>query len=384
MLSLLKHLALLKQGLKPPNGFGEGQAATLQAIQHLGYVQIDAISVIERAHHHVLWNRVENYELDHLNHLVREKQIFEYWYHAAAYLPIQDYRYTIPLMISVRNGENRYFHRGDKTLMNEILTRIKAEGKLRLRDLDQAHRQNQGNRWRSGPNHRAVEQLIMQGDLMICERNGIQKSYDLTERCLPDNIDLSTPTLREYAQYLFNTQLRAQGVFTWKQLLHLKGGKDLRQMMQTVLNEQVDAGIVSILTTPDGQTVYVDHVGLGQELIIQPHLKILSPFDNLVIHRDRLSTLFQFDYRMECYVPALKREFGYFCLPILYGDEIVGRMDCKVQRAEKRLEVLSLHLEENKIADQDAFLLALKQEIQRFMQFNQCLFFNDNLFQTID
>lgn len=212
MLSLLKHLALLKQGLKPPNGFGEGQAATLQAIQHLGYVQIDAISVIERAHHHVLWNRVENYELDHLNHLVREKQIFEYWYHAAAYLPIQDYRYTIPLMISVRNGENRYFHRGDKTLMNEILTRIKAEGKLRLRDLDQAHRQNQGNRWRSGPNHRAVEQLIMQGDLMICERNGIQKSYDLTERCLPDNIDLSTPTLREYAQYLFNTQLRAQGV----------------------------------------------------------------------------------------------------------------------------------------------------------------------------
>lgn len=208
------------------------------------------------------------------------------------------------------------------------------------------------------------------------------KSYDLTERCLPENIDLSTPTLREYAEYLLNTQRRAQGVFTWKQLLHLKNGKDLRQMMQTVLNEQVDAGIISILTTPEGQTVYADRASLEQEIIFEPQLKILSPFDHLVIHRDRLSTLFKFDYRLECYVPALKREFGYFCLPLLYGDDFVGRIDCKVHRAEKRLEVLSLHLEPNKIVDLDAFIFALRQEMQRFMQFNQCISFNDEVFKA--
>ena len=90
MLSLLKRLNISKQGLTLSNPFGEGQAATLQAIQHLGYVQIDTISVVERAHHHVLWNRVKNYQSDHLNKLVQEKHIFEYWAHAAAYLPITD------------------------------------------------------------------------------------------------------------------------------------------------------------------------------------------------------------------------------------------------------------------------------------------------------
>ena len=166
-------------------------------------------------------------------------------------------------------------------------------------------------------------------------------------------------------------------------LLHLKNGKDLRQMMQTVLNEQVDAGIISILTTPEGQIIYADRVSLEQELIFQPQLKILSPFGHLVIHRDRLSTLFKFDYRLESYVPALKREFGYFRLPLLYGDDFVGRIDCKVHRAEKRLEVLSLYLEPNKIVDLDAFIFELRQEIQRFMQFNQCISFNDEIFKMI-
>ena len=175
MLSLLKRLTISKQGLTPSNQFGEGQAATLQAIQHLGYVQIDTISVVERAHHHVLWNRVKNYQSDHLNKLVQEKHIFEYWAHAAAYLPITDYRYIFPLMDSVGRGENRYFHRGDPMLMNQILNRIKTEGKLRLRDLDPVHRQNQESGWQTGPNRRAVEQLFMQGDLMICERHGMQK-----------------------------------------------------------------------------------------------------------------------------------------------------------------------------------------------------------------
>ena len=210
--------------------------------EHLGYVQIDTISVVERAHHHILWSRVPDYDLNHLNALVREKQIFEYWHHAASYLPMRDYRYAIPFMASVRNGENRYFSRGDKRLMHEILARVNAEGKIRLRDLDKANNENQGKWWNSGPNRRALEQLFMQGDLMVCERHGMEKIYDLTERCLPENIDLSAPALEEYALYLFDAALRAQSSELTQMVKDLRTGYETSQT-QAVFDGDIDAFI---------------------------------------------------------------------------------------------------------------------------------------------
>lgn len=381
MTSSLKKLTLFNQGLGKTSPFAKGVDGTLQAIEHLGYVQIDTISVVERAHHHVLWSRVPDYDLSHLNNLVRERQIFEYWYHAASYLPMKDYRYALPAMMSVRIGESRYFNRGDQHLMNEILARVRAEGRIRLRDIDKNNKKSLGNWWNTGPGRRAFEQLYMQGDLMICERNGMEKVYDLTERCLPENIDLSMPTLHEYAQYLFNTTLRAHGAFTWKQLVHLKG-KDLKEAMRVVLKEQIDAGVVSAIQLTDGQTLYVDVAAIEQKVNTDFGLKILSPFDNSLIHRDRLTSLFEFDYRIECYVPAAKRVFGYFCLPILYQDELVGRIDCKAHRSIKELEVISLHLEKT-IKDKELFFFELEQEIKRFAEFNQCTIINDQVIKLI-
>ncbi|CAI3101376.1 hypothetical protein MWMV7_MWMV7_00117 [Acinetobacter calcoaceticus] len=381
MTSSLKRLALFNQGLGKISPFAKGVEGTLQAIEHLGYVQIDTILVVERAHHHILWNRVPDYDLSHLNNLVRERQIFEYWYHAASYLPMKDYRYALPAMMSVRKGESRYFNRGDKHLMNEILARVRAEGKIRLRDIDKNNKKNSGGWWNTGPGRRAFEQLYMQGDLMICERNGMEKVYDLTERCLPENIDLSMPTLHEYAQYLFNTTLRAHGAFTWKQLVHLKG-KNLKETMRVVLKEQIDAGVVSAVKLEDGQTLYVDVAAMEQKVNTDFGLKILSPFDNSLIHRDRLTSLFEFDYRIECYVPAAKRVFGYFCLPILYQDELVGRIDCKAHRTVKELEVISLHLEKT-IKDEELFFFELEQELKRFAEFNQCTIINDKVIKLI-
>lgn len=381
MTSSLKQLTLFNQGLGKISRFAKGMDGTLQAIEHLGYVQIDTISVVERAHHHILWSRVPDYDLSHLNNLVRERQIFEYWYHAASYLPMKDYRYALPAMMSVRKGESRYFNRGDQHLMNEILARVRAEGRIRLRDIDKNNKKSLGNWWNTGPGRRAFEQLYMQGDLMICERIGMEKVYDLTERCLPENIDLSMPTLHEYAQYLFNTTLRAHGAFTWKQLVHLKG-KDLKEAMRVVLKEQIDAGVVSAIKLDDGQTLYVDVAAIEQNVNTDFGLKILSPFDNSLIHRDRLTSLFEFDYRIECYVPAAKRVFGYFCLPILYQDELVGRIDCKAHRTVKELEVISLHLEKT-IKDKELFFFELEQEIKRFAEFNQCTIINDKVIKLI-
>ncbi|MBN6521876.1 YcaQ family DNA glycosylase [Acinetobacter pittii] len=381
MTSSLKQLTLFNQGLGKTSRFAKGVDGTLQAIEHLGYVQIDTISVVERAHHHILWNRVPDYELSHLNSLVGERQIFEYWYHAASYLPMKDYRYALPSMMSVRNGESRYFNRGDQHLMNEILARVRAEGKIRLRDIDKNNKKSLGNWWNTGPGRRAFEQLYMQGDLMICERNGMEKVFDLTERCLPENIDLSMPTLYEYAQYLFNNTLRAHGAFTWKQLVHLKKN-DLKEVMRIVLKEQVDAGVVSAVKLADGQTLYVNVAAIEQKVETDFGLKILSPFDNSLIHRDRLASLFEFDYRIECYVPVAKRVYGYFCLPILYQDELVGRVDCKAHRSIKELEVISLHLEKT-VKNKELFFFELEQELKRFAAFNQCSTINDKVIKRI-
>jgi len=361
---------LSKQGLVSQQQFGAGLSGTRRAIEHLGYVQIDTLSVVERAHHHVLWNRVPGYDPTHLNQLISEQQIFEYWYHAASYLPICDYRYALPHMTSIRNGENRYYTNVDEYLMNEILARVSAEGALRVRDFDKV---NKGKRkwWNWGPGRRALDKLFMQGDLMVCGRNGMEKLYDLAERCLPEGIDLSVPTLSEYAAYLFDTTHRAHGVFTWKQLLHLKTGKPLRDAMREVLDERIEAGVVRVLDNADAPTAYVDIKALEQAPMIDGALKVLSPFDNVVIHRDRLSTLFGFDYRIECYVSAPKRVFGYFCLPILYGDKFVGRIDCKAHRADQRFEVLSLNLEDGTL-DRDQFFPALSNELQRLADFNKC------------
>ena len=393
MIESLRRLALSHQGLISPASFGTGLSGTRHAIEHLGYVQIDTISVVERAHHHILWSRVPDYQQSHLNQLVKQQHIFEYWFHAASYLPMQDYRYALPHMTSIRNGEHRYFNRGDQAFMNEILARAKAEGSIRLRNIEQGNKQNSGGWWNSSLARRSIEQLFMQGDLMISERNGMEKVYQLTEYCIPSHLDLSVPTLEEYARYLFNTTLRAHGVFAWKQLLHLKVGQKIREAMRDIVNEQLDAGVITTLaqlgsSDKESQNLYIKTDALEQIPNIELKVKILSPFDNLVIHRERLNTLFKFDYRLECYVTPPKRVFGYFCLPILYGDQIIGRIDCKAHRAKNQFEVINLHLEpqhlNHTIADPAHFFSALNSEIRHFAQFNQCININEGLHKILD
>jgi len=370
----LRRLALSHQGLTSSN-LANGISGTQKVIEHLGYVQIDTISVVERAHHHVLWNRVENYEQSYLNKLVQQQHIFEYWYHAAAYLPMQDYRYTLPQKEIVRNGKHRYFNHGDKKLMHEILTQVRTEGKICLRNIDQQYKKQSGSWWNTSLARRSIEQLFMQGDLVICERIGMEKMYDLTERYISSHLDLSMPTLNEYALYLFTTTLRSHGVFTFKQLLHLKVGKEIREAMQKVVDQHIELGSIIKVKDENRRDYYVNIHSLEaiEKQSRSPlRVKILSPFDNLVIHRDRLNSLFQFDYRLECYVPASKRVFGYFCLPILYGEQVIGRIDCKAYRTKKQFEVINLHLENNHLVDQKAFMSALNIELYKFAHFNQC------------
>jgi len=220
-----QRIALARQGLGAAPAFGAGADGTRRAIEHLGYVQIDTLAVVERAHHHVLWARVPGYAPDHLNQLLRAGHVFEHWFHAAAYLPLRDYRFALPRMNGIRRGENRYFVNVDARLMQELLARVRGEGPLRVRDLDTDRAGKSGTWWNRGPGKRALDTLFMQGDLMVCERNGMEKVYDLAERVLPSDTDLREPSLHEYAAYLLDGTVRAHGLVTWKQVLHLKTGR---------------------------------------------------------------------------------------------------------------------------------------------------------------
>ncbi|AMW79353.1 hypothetical protein AMD27_10885 [Acinetobacter sp. TGL-Y2] len=348
-----------------------GSMATLDVIQHLGYVQIDTISVVERAHHHVLWNRVHDYQKDHINTLLENKQIFEYWFHAASYIPVRDYRFALRQMNSVRRGESKYFNRGNESLMQEILARAKSEGEIKSRDFVAKNEKSAHTWWKSSLVRNSIEQLYMQGDLMVFKRSGSEKHYALTEDFLPSDVDLTKPSLDEYARYLYDTVKRSHGVFTWKQLVHLKTGAELKKTMQKVIDEQIDANLIQQMNLASGESVYVDVEGIEQIPNIQKVVKVLSPFDNLVIHRDRLMVLFNFDYRLECYVKPEKRKYGYFSLPILYGTDFVAKIDCKAHRAQGILEILNFHLQ-TVIQHKADFIELLTVELQRFAEFNHC------------
>ena len=213
----LRRLALSRQGLGARKAFGSGLAGSLQAIAHLGYVQIDTLAVVERAHHHVLWSRVPDYAPEHLNQLAGSGQIFEYWAHAAAYLPMRDYRFALPRMQSFRRGESPYFNNINPKLMAEILARVHGEGELRTRDLKTQH-ESASTWWDHGPGRRALDKLFMQGDVMIRERKGMEKRYVLPAQLLPAGTDLREPSTDEMAAYLLDTATRAYGVVTLGQL----------------------------------------------------------------------------------------------------------------------------------------------------------------------
>lgn len=366
-----RRLALLRQGLLKKQPFGKGKQATLEAIQRLSYVQIDTISVINRTHHHVLWTRVPNYQKDLLHQLVAEKkQVFEYWSHAAAYLPIDDFRYSLPRKHALNTGENHWFDR-DPKMMSWVLERITAEGPLQARDFKAPKDYQKTEMWSWKPAKIALEQLFMEGNLMIKERKGFQKVFDLTERVLPTHIDTRMPTPLELATYLALRTIDAQGLATQKEMGYLRKA-NRKKLLVEALQQLVEEGI--ILPVLLDEQIYYSRPAYVEALPIrltQKQLHLLSPFDNSTIQRKRLKNLFDFDYQIECYVPAPKRKYGYFVLPILWGDEMVGRVDMKADRKQQVFYIKNLVFEPAAVID-DELLAALAAKLKALAQFNDC------------
>ena len=369
-LQQLQLLTLESQGLTKNSPFGTGKNAVLNAVEHLGYVQIDTLSIIERAHHHTLWTRIPDFQTDYLEELVEERKIFEYWFHAASYLPMQDFRYALPQMLHVKQDASHYYN-ADKNVMQAVIDTIRAEGPKRARDFE-TQSSKTGSWWNWKPAKLALERLFMQGDLMICGRSGMQKMYDLTERVLPKSISTAEPAPIEFAEYLIKTYLRAYGFTTVKQITHLRTGNVLKANVNKALQSMMEEGTLSKVDVEGLPPVFIQNNLLEKTFNSTPsHVRLLSPFDNSIIHRDRIKQIFNFDFRLECYTPKEKRQYGYFCLPILFGDQFIGRVDCKTHRKDKKFELIHLFIENTDIST-EVWLEPFIEEVKRFAAFNGC------------
>ena len=364
-----RKLALLSQRLPSGGGHAHGAQDALDALSHLGYVQLDTISVVQRAHHHTFWNRARRYQPQHLTQLLRERKVFEYWSHAAAVLPMESYRFSLPLMRAYAAGK-RHWHAPDRAVMRRVLARIKTDGALTSRDFDGVRK---GGMWDWKPAKRALEQLFMEGKLMTAERRGFVKVYDLAERVLPARINTATPSPTQYARFLITSFLRANGVGNAAEIAYLRTAikptivRALAQMTRDGELLAVDVHGCAYYALPDS-------LALLSRPLARTRAKILSPFDNFLIQRKRINRLFDFDYQIECYLPAHKRKHGYFCLPVLWGGALVARIDCKAERVDKILRVRNLvgEADINPPDKKQRFAESLAKELIRFCAFNEC------------
>ena len=363
-----RKLVLLSQNLPPAKQTGRAIKATLSAIEHLGYIQIDTISAIQRAHHHTLWNRNLRYNPSHLDQLIAEKKIFEYWSHAAAYLPMCDYRYTLPRKQAIANGNLNHWYERDELLMKSVLKRIAAEGPLMAKDFD--HKGQKKGEWKSKPAKRALEYLFMQGELMVPHRLNFHKVYDLTERVLPEDTDTTLPDPDEYARFLIIRYLKANGLGQPSEMTYLL--KSTKMLIAETLQKMVSNGkLLQIRVESNRYYALPSSLEMLSRRLNRSKLKILSPFDNLLIQRRRMQALFGFEYLLECYVPEAKRKYGYFSLPILWDGKLLARMDCKAERKKSLLHIYHLSLEPG-LKKTEVFAMALYRELAPFLQFNNC------------
>ncbi len=372
-----KRLILDSQMLSDIPETSSGKDRTARIIENLGYVQIDTISVVQRAHHHTLWTRFGGYHPDMLHQLQAvDRTIFEYWGHAASYLPIKDYRYYTYRMKNFSDPMDKWAKDRLKKcghLMDEVISRIRKEGPLGSKDFKSNTDVKREQWWDWKPAKTALELLFWRGDLMVTRRDNFQRIYDLTGRVLPQGTDTSIPEKDELGRFLVRRALQAQGVSTLNDIvkhIHAAGREVIKSAVDSLLEQDE---IIGVSVEGDGA-----YFALPDQLECLPvdsegsrDVHILSPFDNLIILRDRLSMLFMFDYALECYTPKNKRQYGYFVLPVLWGTEFIARLDPKADRKRAVLILRNLQFREG-FDKWEEFLPVFTAKLADFARFNNC------------
>jgi uncharacterized protein YcaQ len=335
-----RHIWIRAQRLDSPAPFGSGAAAAVAAIAHLGYVQIDTINVIERCHHHILWSRIPDYRRADLSQAqATDKSIFEYWTHALSYVARADLRFFLPAMKQYRETPSRWFGSVTPEEVSKMLKRLKSEGPLSIRDIGDDELVDKNHPWASRkPSKRVLEMMFYQGLVTISARQGMVKTYDLMGRHFGAMPKPATP--RQIVEYKLDRALRAQGVVSLDSICHLDAPSkgEVKALIESRVRRKrlVPVSIEGAEAVPH----WAEPETLKAERGEAPGLAhILSPFDPLIIQRKRLKLFFGYEHVFEAYIPAAKRRFGYFALPVLMGDRIVAVLDLKTDRQAGKLLV---------------------------------------------
>ena len=335
-----RHLWIAAQELENAAPFGDGPEATRAAIAHLGYVQIDTINVIERCHHHILWSRIPNYRRVDLTQVQSgDKSVFEYWTHALSYVPTADLAYFIPAMKQYRATPSRWFGSVTPDEVKTMLKRLRTEGPLSIRDIGDDELVDKNHPWGSRkPSKRVLEMMFYQGYVTVGARQGMVKTYDLMSRHFET---LPRPaTDRHVIAYKLDRALRSQSVVSLDSICHLDAPN--KAAVRELIDSRVRRKLLVQVTIEGAEKVahWAEPATLDGIANEPPTLvHILSPFDPLIIQRKRLKLFFGYDHLFEAYLPAEKRQLGYFALPVLMGDRIVAALDLKTDRQVGKLLV---------------------------------------------
>jgi uncharacterized protein YcaQ len=322
----------------------------MAAIRRMEVLQIDTINVVARSHLFVLWTRLGAFDPAWLDELLAEGALFEYWVHAACFLPIEEFRLHRPAMLQRRESPKfGGWLAAHPEAVERVMERLRG-GAVRTGDFERKEGRS-GPWWDWKPEKHALELLYFCGQVMIARREGFQRVYDLQERVLPGRSDASLPSPEEVERELALKAVRALGVAParWVADYFRRYKTGMAQRLERLAEE----GLLLRVALPElgKQPAYVhpDHGALA-EAAAAGTLKsevttLLSPFDPVVWDRQRAQELFGFDYKIEVYTRAEQRKFGYFTLPILHRGALVGRLCPKAHRKEGIFEVRQLHLE---------------------------------------
>jgi uncharacterized protein len=342
----VRRLAVAAQGYA--GRYRRATESTVEAaIRRLSCVQLDSISTVERSHRIALTGRVGNYPREAISQLLGEGRIFEYWAHEACLLPIESWPLCRRAMES--GGRDWYSNVNDvksahPELAEEILERIREDGPLASRQFDGAAG---GGMWNWKPAKAMLERLWNHGALAIAGRQGFQRVYDLAERVIPRaQLEAPVPPVDVVLRSFAEQAVRARGVLTeagitehWR----LRGGA---ARVKPAVAELVAEGRLRRLRVDDGGPDVLVAADAELDRRAPRTAVLLSPFDNLLWDRQFARRILGFDHLIEVYKPAPQRQYGYYVLPFLRGDRIVGRADLKSERKEGRLVVRAFHRED--------------------------------------
>ncbi|MEP4734095.1 crosslink repair DNA glycosylase YcaQ family protein, partial [Parvibaculum sp.] len=346
----LDHHAL---NLAPAEHHGDDE--TLSLIRRLGFVQLDSINTVERAHHMILFSRAPGYRHEQLSALHHDHAaLFEHWTHDASLIPIEFYphwrhrfRAAKARIAASPRWQDRIGEDGEK-LLRKVRRRLRREGPLMARDFED---KGAGGWWGWGPSKTALETLWRTGEVAIARREGFEKVYDLAERVIPDELRKARPSETASTDWACRAALDRLGIAT---------PQEIAGFWQLVSIANAKAWTAKALKRGEIVEVSIEGTDGGRQRAFAPAniearlaqaaeaprgIRFLSPFDPAIRDRKRALRLFGFDYRIEVFVPEKKRQYGYYVLPMMEGDRFIGRADMKAHRAEDRIEMKGLWLE---------------------------------------